>query len=476
MISQRTALLIMVCAWGLIFGENKNLLVVIPAYNNQDYVVDVLDSIRLQDYPHYKIVYIDDNSTDGSFQIVKDYCGTHCWEDKVTLIQNNTRYRKLRNLYYAIHTYATDDDIVVLVDCDDTLIGTDVLSLVNTIFQSDDVWFMYGSDKPSSAKIAQQWYIDPKGTCAPTAPEVQSSNAYRDYGWVYMHIRAFRAWLFKAIHAQDFIAQKVSGFAGQFYPACNDYAFIYPMLEMAGRHTYFNPRVVYSYNIETPLNGFKVDRSIQASSGAEIRRKKRYQPLQEPIKNRISCLDNRYDCLVISHSPDHLEKLLTRHQIPTDVDLYVLPTSITQHGNGYKELMPAGDRITLITDSCSLAGMLSTSTNKYLLIMDDSMADEGLRPETITEDIRQLEMAHAHAIYYGNLAYATRQPITTAISLFQYKHNPSIGGFSPMGTIMKKEIFIERYLALLKENAQEVVAQWTALKMDPESIGISVCH
>ncbi len=108
--------------------------------------------------------------------------------------------------------------------------------------------------------------------------------------------------------------------------------------------------------------------------------------------------------------------------------------------------------------------------------MDDSMADEGLRPETITEDIRQLEMAHAHAIYYGNLAYATRQPITTAISLFQYKHNPSIGGFSPMGTIMKKEIFIERYLALLKENAQEVVAQWTALKMDPESIGISVCH
>lgn len=477
MISQRIIALIVLAAWGTIFGVDNNLLIVIPAYNNQDYVIKVLDSIRQQDYPNYKIVYIDDHSTDSSLQLVQDYCAAHGWEEKVTLIKNDTRYRKLRNLYYAIHTYASDDDIVVLIDCDDTLIGTDVFSLINRIFQSEETWFMYGSDKPSSAKIAQQWYIDPQGTCAPTAPEVISNNAYRDYGWVYMHIRAFRAWLFKNIKAQDFMAFKVPGFTGKFYPACNDYAFIYPMLEMAGTHSYYNPRIVYSYNIETPLNGFKVDRTIQAASGTEIRTKKRYQPLNAPIKKNLACLDTRYDCLVISHSPERLQILLNKHLLSSDVQFFVVPNQRQEYCQDYHELAATNNCCTLVYQTQdSLERILRASVADYLIVLDDTKVDQVASYGDISDHIRHLEMAQAQAVYYGPLAYNACQPITDSVALFQYKHNPSINGYSPFGTVCKKSIFIERYLPLLECTLEQATQKWDMLRIDADSVGVAICN
>ena len=47
--------------------------VIIPLYNNKDYVLDTLDSVAQQDYPHIEIIVVDNGSDDGGDEVVLQY-------------------------------------------------------------------------------------------------------------------------------------------------------------------------------------------------------------------------------------------------------------------------------------------------------------------------------------------------------------------------------------------------------------------
>ena len=49
------------------------------------------------------------------------------------------------NLRNAAFNFCKEDDIFVIVDGDDELIGKYVLNLFNAVFQSSDVWFAYSN-------------------------------------------------------------------------------------------------------------------------------------------------------------------------------------------------------------------------------------------------------------------------------------------------------------------------------------------
>jgi glycosyltransferase involved in cell wall biosynthesis len=53
--------------------EAAQVLVVMPVYNARSYVSAAIESILNQTYPFYKILIINDGSTDGSEQIIKSY-------------------------------------------------------------------------------------------------------------------------------------------------------------------------------------------------------------------------------------------------------------------------------------------------------------------------------------------------------------------------------------------------------------------
>src|SRR3989344_2359857 len=54
---------------------NRNLLVsiVIPAYNEEKVVKNLLVSIKQQSYPKIEVIVIDDSSTDGTFQVARGF-------------------------------------------------------------------------------------------------------------------------------------------------------------------------------------------------------------------------------------------------------------------------------------------------------------------------------------------------------------------------------------------------------------------
>lgn len=55
----------------------------IPAYNHERYVQAALDSVLIQDYPNKEIVIIDDGSTDGTADRIRDWIRSHTDEISV---------------------------------------------------------------------------------------------------------------------------------------------------------------------------------------------------------------------------------------------------------------------------------------------------------------------------------------------------------------------------------------------------------
>lgn len=244
-------------------GE-KPIVVVIPSFNNKDWYQINLDSILKQDYGNYRVMYIDDNSPDGTGDLVEKYLAQHDVQHRVTLIKNSTRRLALANLYNAIHS-CDDRAIIVTIDGDDWLKDKHVLTKINEAYKDPNVWLTWG-----------QYEMDPPeypGICRDIPGQVIAHNAYRQYTWVTSHLRTFYAGLFKKIKKEDLMYQ------GEFFPVTWDMAFMLPMLEMAGGKFKFISDVLYVYNCNNQLNDFKNRLQEQLYLNQYIRNKQKYVKL-----------------------------------------------------------------------------------------------------------------------------------------------------------------------------------------------------
>ncbi len=67
--------------------KNADLVtVIVPVYNREKYIKETIESILKQTYTNYEVIFVDDCSTDGSLEILEEYCK----------IYNNFRLIKLK--------------------------------------------------------------------------------------------------------------------------------------------------------------------------------------------------------------------------------------------------------------------------------------------------------------------------------------------------------------------------------------------
>ncbi|MBF9222161.1 glycosyltransferase [Hymenobacter ruricola] len=69
-------------------GTGPLVSIGVASYNNAAYIVETLESIRNQTYPHWELVVVDDGSKDDSAELIADWLKTHS-EVKGQLLVNN---------------------------------------------------------------------------------------------------------------------------------------------------------------------------------------------------------------------------------------------------------------------------------------------------------------------------------------------------------------------------------------------------
>jgi glycosyltransferase involved in cell wall biosynthesis len=271
-------------------AEQLPMTMVIPSYNNEKWASNNLFSVLHQNYSHYRILYVNDCSSDQTRLYVEtllkeagvDYRVVEFEERSTieettgafaelvnaeshffTLIHNRTRAGALANLYRMIHSCA-DEEVVVTVDGDDWLAHNNVLSFINDTYLSGEIWFTHGTVKEY-----------PWGHVAwsePVPPRFIEANSFREFKCP-SHLRTFYAWLFKKIRLDDFL------YEGVFYPMTWDMAIMYPLGEMAGFRHAFIKEPIYIYNMQNAINDNKVNADLQNVLDAYIRKKPRYERL-----------------------------------------------------------------------------------------------------------------------------------------------------------------------------------------------------
>lgn len=248
----------------------RPMVVVVPSYNNAQWYEKNLESIFSQKYDNYRVIYIDDCSQDGTYELVKEYVGVCGQENRVTVIANTTRRGALANHYKAVHQCA-DHEIVVQLDGDDWFAHNEVLARVNKAYENSNIWMTYG-----------QYEVYPsgkKGQCKLVPYGVFKKCAYREYEWVTSALRTFYAGLFKKIKLQDLLEN------GDFFKAGCDLACMLPMLEMANGKVRFIDDILYIYNCKTSLNDHKKNLQLQRHCEYVIRGRDKYEPLKSLWSN-----------------------------------------------------------------------------------------------------------------------------------------------------------------------------------------------
>lgn len=236
------------------------ILFVTPFWNAAAYVSRCIMSVATQCYDNWRMIVIDDASTDNSLHMVQETvksCPPHV-QDKIQVWQMKQQQGAVANQYAALTWAKTNCDpetIVCLLDGDDWLVNkNDVLQLVNQHFEPH-VEFSYGSCWSLADQIplvAQEY-----------PPHIKQRKAYRThaFNWIlpYTHLRAFRLKLF-----QEDLKHVWQDEQGAWFTAGGDVAVFYSLIERANPDGVQVMRdIIVNYNDVNPLNDYKVNATLQ---------------------------------------------------------------------------------------------------------------------------------------------------------------------------------------------------------------------
>lgn len=225
----------------LIEKNNKSFVFIIPSYNNKRWYKWNLDSIFNQVYPYWRIIYIDDASTDNTSELVKDYVKQKGFEKKFKLIKKkeNTKQAHSRLLGYK---ECQDDEICCMVDGDDALVEDKMLLYkLNKFYIDNNLLISYGL---FYVKYKQEPMII-AGNFSYTKEDIDS-NKYR-HKWITQHLRTCEASLLKQI------PEEYMKYNGDWLKCCTDVAEMWWVLEKSnGRHKNFGIPAYY-YNKEASI-------------------------------------------------------------------------------------------------------------------------------------------------------------------------------------------------------------------------------
>ena len=252
--------------------KNHKFYIVTLCYNCEEYINDCLESIVTQQYDNYKVIIIDDASSDGTVKRIKDFLNKHNhFNDRFNLIENSERKGPLANHIQSLEVEEIkDNDIILHLDGDDLLTCSTSLSIINKNYANNPNHLIsYGDYESATGK---------ESICKPWQSNISVSEYIAPIGWIFSHIRTFKYMLWK------YIDKKLSFYdeEGKIFTSAGDVAIMKPLLELAGRkRTMFFNKKMYYYRDNTSLNEHNDHLHDQVRCALQIASKPRYNLLND---------------------------------------------------------------------------------------------------------------------------------------------------------------------------------------------------
>lgn len=246
-------------------AQGANHIVVVTPFRNPGEAFErCIRSLAEQDYADFEVILIDDASTDAASNFHPD-------DPRMRVIRRDRQMGLAANLHDVLLHACHADDVVVCVDGDDWLVGTDVLSYVDEIYRKHDCWVSFGQFEFENGDY---------GFSQPFSSE-EDFATLREY-FRTSHLRTFRAGLFERIAEQDPEYACLKKRDGEWLDSAVDVALMCPLLELAGfSRARFVDRVLYHYNGEGPNHTHNERRQSQVESFEYIRSKPRFTKVQD---------------------------------------------------------------------------------------------------------------------------------------------------------------------------------------------------
>lgn len=215
-----------------------NFVFIIPTYNTEHVYEKCLSSVLNQTYTKWRIIYIDDASTDNTYDKVSQYIQDNKIEKKVKLIRNEKNMKPGYSRYIAFQL-CDDDEICCLLDGDDWLYDKSVLNKLNNFYNNNDVLVTYGSMCCyKNNKLITYKVPDYSEDCI-------KGKKYRIVKWTCEQLRTGFARLFKNIPIEQ--QQDTNG---DWLKYSTDRSVMYSVLEQSnGKHKKVD-FMTYIYNVD----------------------------------------------------------------------------------------------------------------------------------------------------------------------------------------------------------------------------------
>lgn len=223
--------------------------VLIPNWNNEAWILRCLESVRNQNGiadKEVQALVIDDASTDGSWEIIRNFCGSNFY---FGCYRNEENKKCPRNLWEGIqHMQPHPEDVIYLLDGDDFLPHDRVLQRIKELFSNPDLWLTYGNYDVHPHNTGQV-----PATDYPT--NIKMTRGYRpSMRQLFNHPLVFRAHLWNELEEID-----MKDGTGEWFDIGYDKVIMLPLLELATPyfgvekiHWRFIDEILYTYNSVNP--------------------------------------------------------------------------------------------------------------------------------------------------------------------------------------------------------------------------------
>ncbi len=469
--------------------EHKPFVVIIPSFNNSLWVEKNLRSVFEQKYDNYRIIYINDGSTDSTFLQVQDLVDSWAEGYRVEIVNNVTNRGAMENIYRAVHR-CDPDEIVLVLDGDDWFAHDRVLEKLNEIYANPDVWVTWGSyvEYPnySSYHVAN--------FAQPLPQSVIDGRKIRQYSknhWCFSQLRTFYAGIFQNVKLRDL------AFEGKFVDAANDVAFFIPVMEMAGPHVHYVPEILYIWNRATPLNDDKVRGKRQLQIAQTIYRRAPYSALKDLPQPRHD-LQQMADFVIFSYDrPLQLYALLEsieKYCIGIDQITVIYRSSGQEYDAAYQQVNADFPEVNMVRQTSAphkdfqpnvVRALKSGGSEYFIFTVDDVVITDTI---DVRQGISALQKTGAYGFFYRlgkeidydyMLDMPIQQPgfmqVSEDVYAWIFKQQQGYWGY-PTSTdvvLYKKEMVLRQFEKISFSNPNQLEGEWLKVA-SPRRLGL--CH